>query len=191
MKQTLKMAGLGLLASAAVVLAVAPASARGGFGGNPGLRGPLAADFATLDVDGNGQITEEDLLARAGDRLAEADTDGNGVLDATELAAQIGERAALRMGPRGGDPTAWAEAMAKRVISNRDADDDGALSVAELSPDKGFGRMIDRFDTDDDNAISQAEFDAAKAEIGARRAKMMDGPRGAHPRGPFGQAPNR
>jgi len=194
MKHAFKVAGLGLLAGAAVTLAVLPASARGPLGGDIGPRGGLfQAEFADMDVDGNGQITEEDLLGLAEQRLAEVDADGNGVLNAAELAARIGERATLRMGPRGGDPSAWAEAVAGRMIDRRDADDDGALSVAELGPDKGFGRIIDRFDTDDDNAISEAEFDEAKAQMKDRRGKrhgsrddQRGGPRGGHS-GWFGQ----
>lgn len=172
MKQAFRIAGLGLLAGAAVTLAALPAAARGPLAGDFGGRGAmLGGEFAELDVDGDGQLTEADLLAQAAARLTEADTDGNGGLDADELAARIAERTVLRMGPRGGDPSAWAAAVAKRVLDRRDADDDGLLSAAELGPQKGFGRMIDRFDTDDDNAISKAEFDEAKAEFAARQAK--------------------
>jgi len=186
MKHGVRLAGLGLLAGAAVTLSVLPAAARGPMGADGGPRGALfTAEFAEMDVDASGQITEEDLLALAEQRLAEVDADGNGVLSAEELAAQIAERAVLRMGPRGGDPSAWAEAVAGRMIDRRDADEDGALSVAELGSGKGYGRVIDRFDTDDDNAISEAEFDAAKAEMQARRGKDRDGRGG--PRGGWGQ----
>jgi Ca2+-binding EF-hand superfamily protein len=197
MKHAFKIAGLGLLLGTAVTLAAAPASARGPIGGGMagpggfGARGGLfATDFAELDVNGDGLITEEDLLARAEARFAEVDADGSGALDASELAAGAQARVEARMQnenrrPRGFDLETVGTRMAERMIEARDSDDDGVLSLAELGPDKGFGRVIDRFDTDDDNAISQAEFDAAKAEIGERHARGGGhGMRGGH--GPQG-----
>lgn len=196
MKHAFRIAGLGLLLGSAVALAAAPASARGPMGDMPGGIGGFAQPggffantFAELDANGDSQITEEDLNAAAEARLAEADADGNGSLDAAELAAaaqtHIAERMQGRtMGPRGIDAETMAARMAERILDARDADKDGGLSVAELGPDKGFGRVIDRFDTDDDNAISQAEFDEAKAEMSARFARYDD--RGGRGHGSWG-----
>lgn len=196
MKHAFRIAGLGVLLGTAVTLAAAPASARGPMGDMPGgiggfaqPGGLFAATFANLDVNGDGQITEEDLTAAAEARLAEVDADGNGTLDAAELStaveARISERMKGRtMGPRGMDAAAMATRMAERVLSARDADKDGGLTLAELGPDNGFGRVIDRFDTDDDNAISQAEFDEAKAEMSARIARRDD--RGGRGHGGWG-----
>lgn len=191
MRNAYKIAGLGLLLSTAVTLAAAPASARGPmdgqFGGVQGFGergGFFTSTFADLDVSGDGQITEEDLVSGAEARFAEVDTDGNGVLSAEELTAsvkaRIEERIAARTAEMGDTanrraPSAeqldtMAARMAARMIDARDGDDDGAVSLAELTPTTGFGRMIDRFDTDDDNAISEAEFDAAKQEIADRFA---------------------
>lgn len=177
MKQVFRIAGLGLLAGAALSLAATPMLARGVSGAN-GPRGLFATDFAALDVNGDGQITEDDLTAGAVAQLAEADTDGNGKLDANEIAAQILARFEDRTDRMRGDPAARAEAMAKRLIAARDADGDGALVPEELAPAKGYARMIDRFDTDDDNAISAAEYDEAKAEMTTRWEKRGDGKRG-------------
>lgn len=182
MKHALRIAGIGLLASAAVTLAAVPATARGGFGGmDGGPRGPLVADFATLDVDGNGQITEEDLLAGHAARIAEADTDGSGTLSADEIAAQIVARAEANAAPWAERVADRADQMAARMIEARDTDGDGVLSADEFGPEKGFGRLIDRFDTDDDNAISQAEYDEAKAEMAQHRGRGPGGHGG--PRG--------
>jgi Ca2+-binding EF-hand superfamily protein len=184
MKHVYRIAGLGLILGTAVSLAATTAaSARGPIGdsfggfGEPG--GLFATAFADLDKSGDGQITEEDLVAGAEARLAEVDADGNGTLTAEEFAAAVQARIAERtvgraMGPRGMNAETMAARMAERIISARDADKDGALSLAELAPDTGFGRVIDRFDTDDDNAISQAEYDAAKAEMNARFAGRAD-----------------
>lgn len=195
MKHAYRIAGLGLVLGAAVSLAAMPASARGPLSGafgadGYGARGGLfAATFADLDLNADGQITEEDLLAGAEARLAEIDSDGNGLISAEEFAASAQARIAERMqgrtmGPRGMTAETMAARMAERMIGQRDSDKDGALSLAELAPQTGFARMIDRFDTDDDNAISQAEYDAAKAEMDGRSAKRGDrgdrGNRGGH-----------
>ncbi|WP_188528995.1 EF-hand domain-containing protein [Sinisalibacter lacisalsi] len=179
MKQALRIAGIGLLAGAAMSMAAAPMLARGG-ADSFGSRGIFATDFATLDANGDGRITEEDFAARAAARLAEADTDGNGKLEAAEIAAQVLARFEDRADRMRGDPATRAEAMAARLVEARDTDDDGALSPEELAPTKGYGRVVDRFDTDDDNAISAAEYDEAKAAITARADKRGMGPRGGH-----------
>lgn len=201
MTRAYRIAGIGLLAGAAVTLATAgfvTAQGRGGFGiqdvFGPGGKGGFEMTFAALDADGNGQITEEDLRALATARFDELDLDGSGTLGADELAAAMDaamtERMGGRMGDRAsqrGDPVTMMTTMAERMVKARDTDGDGMLSMAELEPAKGFGRIIDRFDTDDDNAISQAEFDEAKAEMGDRKARRGDrggwgghGDRGGH-----------
>jgi len=182
MKQVFRIAGLGLLAGATLGLGATPMLARGGVDAI-GSRGIFATDFAALDANGDGQITEDDLAALATARLTEADTDGNGKLEASEIAAQILARFEDRTDRMRGDPGTRAEAMAKRLVAARDTDGDGALVPEELAPAKGYARMIDRFDTDDDNAISAAEYDEAKAEITARADKRGMGGRGDGPRG--------
>lgn len=191
MRNAYKIAGLGLLLGTAVTLAAVPASARGPmddrFGGLDGFGergGFFTTAFTELDVSGDGQITEEDLLAGAEARFAGVDTDGNGGLSAEELAASVKARIEERIAAAGDNAPARTPSatqletmttrMAERLIGARDGDKDGVVSLAELTPDTGFGRMIDRFDTDDDNAISEAEFDAAKQEISDRYAARND-----------------
>lgn len=207
MKNAYKIAGLGLILGTAVSLAAVPASARGPFGGGDGPFGAgpqgglFVTTFAELDLNGDGQITEDDLAAGADARLAEVDTDGDGQLTVEELTtaitAQIEERAATfgAQMPRRFDPATMAPRMAAQMLDTRDANDDGVLTVEELAPRYGFGRIIDRFDTDDDNAISQAEYDTAKQDMQDRfanrdnrggwgdRGKGGPGPRGGNPGG--------
>lgn len=178
MKNMYRIAGFGLAAGAAVMIAVAsPASARGQMGGEQAMGGMMggqragifALQFSDLDTDGDGLVTEAELTARAeglaAERLAGVDADGDGAVTAAEIEAlilaRIGERAGGRMGPGGAravDPAERAATMAERMIAARDTDDDGALSGAELSPAAEIGALIDRFDTDDDNAWSAEEF---------------------------------
>ncbi|MEL6210215.1 MAG: EF-hand domain-containing protein [Pseudomonadota bacterium] len=111
-------------------------------------------DFATLDSDGNGELTREELQARGAVMFEEADADGNGLLSAEELAAHASQRAADR---------------ATRMIERMDANGDGQLSPEELTERRNAGRIFDRMDADDSGTITQAEFDAARERFRERR----------------------
>jgi len=208
MKHAYKIAGLGLAAGAAVMIAVAaPAVARGpagGFGGDgpfgaaPGAdsRGLFTLQFADLDTDGDGLITEAELSARtatlAAERLAEVDADGDGTVTAEELKAQIVARIGARIGDRVGaragvgrqapDPAAMADTMVARLLAARDSNEDGVLSGDELSPAADIAALVDRFDTDDDNAWSAEEF----AQVSGGRGGF-DGPGHGAKGGPDGK----
>lgn len=209
MKRALKNASLGLMASAALTLAIpSMALARDGgpkMGAMNGPRGEMS--FADMDADGNGQITTEDFSARAAERFAAADADGNGAVTSAELQAYFVKQANERLAEVEDKPSdlqiaARAERMADRMLERADANDNGTLEAAEMQPKDGFGRMIDRFDTDDDNAVSEAEFDSAKKRMEARmdrrghggKGERGYGQRGEHgsrgehgPRGSFGE----
>ena len=141
---------LGLIAATAIAIAGGSALARGGLHGAP-------VDFETLDSNGDGQITLEEMQAERAARVARADTDGDGFLTQEELEAAASERAA---------------AFASRMIERLDADEDGRLSAEEMQkPERAerAERRFDRVDTNDDGAISQAEFDAAREKMKDRR----------------------
>ena len=131
---------------------------------------PLAAaaqerglpDFATLDADGDGLITQEELQAAGDARFAAADTDGDGALSAEELQARIVANA--------GDRAAQG---ATRMIERLDANEDGLLQREEIAERGGdrMERMFDRADSDDDGAISAEEF----AEVAERRGDHRGG----------------
>ncbi len=201
MKRATKLATLALLAGTAVTLSTMSASAFGGMGGRGGHGGPggmgperggfMQMEFADVDLDKNGQITVEDLVAGAKARFDEADSNGDGTLTVDELKAQVESRMAERMANGGGKNAGngagkngpgkngagkqgrWAPSpekrmtwMAEQMLEHRDANGDGVLTADELTPPQAqFERMIDRFDTDDDNAISEAEFDQAQKEM--------------------------
>lgn len=117
-------------------------------------------DFATLDTDGDGEITVADFEAAQAARFAEADTDGDGALSEAELIAQAEVREDNR-----------AARMVARMIERVDTNDDGVLQQEELQEARGDGmsRRFDRIDADEDGAISAEEFEAADNDRGDRR----------------------
>ncbi|MEJ6394350.1 EF-hand domain-containing protein [Gymnodinialimonas sp. 2305UL16-5] len=94
------------------------------------------ARFVNTDTNGDGQLSRDELLARAAERNAErvdrmierADTNGDGALTQAELdEAREGRR-------RGPDP--------ERMFERMDADGDGSVTEAEF--DEAVSRLLDR-----------------------------------------------
>ncbi|WP_371169088.1 EF-hand domain-containing protein [Aliiroseovarius sp. 2305UL8-7] len=177
---------IALAVGAALTLTGTVAMAHGGKDGGMGGRhgGFMKMEFADIDMDASGLITAEDLQAAAEARFAAADANGDGELSAEEMQAHREAMKAERQAEGGegkgkgrmdGKRLGW---MIEKMISKRDANGNGTLSIDELTPEQAkLDRMIDRFDTDDDNAISQAEFDAAQKEA------FMKGRKGGHGKG--------
>lgn len=119
--------------------------------------------FESLDADGSGEITLEDIEALKAQRFAEFDTDGDGAVTIDEFTAHAQSRAAER---------------ATEMFARLDADGDGTLSRDVLEGRMGGGpgeRMLTRFDTDGSGGISAEEFDAAKERFAERRGMFRDG----------------
>lgn len=149
--------------------------------------GPMGMmpDFATLDFNGDGKLTVEDITAKRAARAAALDADKDGLISVEELVAQKMQ-----------DVQARIEARAGAQVAALDLDGDGKLSAAELAagpalgadgprgghggmmrgegPAGGAERMIARFDTDKDGAVSEAEFDAAKAQFASMMQERME-----------------
>jgi hypothetical protein len=134
-----------------------------GMGHVGGMGGML--DFDTLDADGDGTITTDEIAAARAGMVDGIDADGDGMLSADEIAA-------FHM--RG--MQARADAMAARMIEALDADGDGMLSAAELlarpMPMQMMTRMFDRADADGDGAISRQEWDDARDAMRENRRGM-------------------
>lgn len=149
MKTTVLMAGI----AAALVLTSVEVNAKPG-----GQR----VDFETLDVNGDGQISMEEIEAQGAARFAAADTNGDGVLSAEEMTAAADERAASRV---------------TRMIERLDTDEDGAISQEEMAAaqERRGGdraeRMFERADADGNGTISEEEFEAAKERRGDRSGR--------------------
>lgn len=135
-----------------------------------GMMGPgMMPDFATLDADGDGQITPAEVEARHAARFAAADTDGSGGLSVAEMVAMS---EAMRV-----------EAMTARMtehLARIDDDADGEVQAAEFAARMPAPQMMfDRLDADNSDGISAEEFDAGLAEMAERRGEHdRGGPRG-------------
>jgi hypothetical protein len=109
-------------------------------------------DFATLDANGDGQISMVELEAQGAQRFANADTDNDGALSEAELLAQATARSEGR-----------AAKMVARMLEHLDANEDGRIQQSE-SPERDddrAARRLERADTDEDGSLSEAEFEAA------------------------------
>jgi Ca2+-binding EF-hand superfamily protein len=130
-------------------------------------RGGERPDFATLDINGDGEVTKEELEAQGAARFAATDADGSGALSEVELAAQANDRAFDRI---------------SKMIERLDTNEDGELQQSELEEGREGRRsrgsdMFERIDTDENGSISQEEFDNAKERRGGHRRHGGKGPR--------------
>lgn len=148
MKYQIKVAAL---TAAIVVASLSMADARGD--------GPRQISFEALDTNGDGQVTKEEMEARAAARFVDADTNGDGLLSKEELVARAEAGTADRV---------------DRMLQRFDKNDDGQLSQDELPQRRGTGRMFSRVDADGDGSISKEEFETAQSEMKDRSNKRKN-----------------
>ncbi|MEP3919790.1 calcium-binding protein [Ascidiaceihabitans sp.] len=146
MTQTIKF----VLAACAGLALVSPAFANTKGAG----KGPPS--FETLDVDGNGQITEAEMRTHGVARFEGMDTDKDGFLSKAELEAAGTKRAQKR---------------SARMMSHLDSNEDGQLSLEEVQKRGRAGKMLSRMDKDEDGSVSREEYDTARAHMKKRHKK--------------------
>lgn len=127
--------------------------AHGGKGGRMAASG-MTPDFATLDANSDGKITQAEIDALKATRFAAMDTDGNGKISAEEFAA--GRKA--KSEERAEKFEERKAKMIEKMIEKLDTDEDGEISADEMDA-MGKTSMIERLDTDGDGTISEEEFE--------------------------------
>ncbi|WP_417249949.1 EF-hand domain-containing protein [Celeribacter sp.] len=123
-------------------------------------------DFAAVDTDGDGKVTDAELEAFRAAKFAEIDTNSDGSIDADEMAAhheKMREERQLK--------------GVQKMIDRRDTNDDGVLSAEEFAPAPKVS-LFERIDTDGDGAISQEELEAAMEKFQERGGKRGPGGKG-------------
>ncbi|WP_299349953.1 EF-hand domain-containing protein [uncultured Shimia sp.] len=152
----------GVVAAAIGVTAVAVQAKS--FGKGFGPRGPMPMEFSQLDINGDGQMTKEEMQAFGEQRFAEADTDGDGFLSMEEMKAHMVKEIEARFDKHG-----------DKMLERKDANGDGKLSLEEMRPnEKRQDKMFARMDADSDGVITQEEFDAARSKMAERRQGKKD-----------------
>lgn len=129
-----------------------------------GRRGPERPGFEQLDLNGDGQLTLEELQGQHEARFAEMDANGDGTVTAEELAAKMTQAVVDR---------------AAKMVERLDENGDGVLQADEMEPGERRGNMAERMfghaDANEDGVVTAEEFEAAMED-----AKERGGRRGGN-----------
>ncbi|MDH5454289.1 MAG: EF-hand domain-containing protein [Paracoccaceae bacterium] len=157
MNSKLVMGAVAVVVGAVAIGLAAPVIAHQKGGGQGGHGFGAMFDFATLDANGDGKLTQEEMKAHRQAEIAAMDTDADGFISQAELSAHM----AARM-------QEMAEQMAASHFKARDTDGDGKLSSAEAEMPSMPGRMFARMDADGDGALSEEEVAAMRDRMASR-----------------------
>jgi len=112
-------------------------------------------DLASLDSDENGEISEEES-GLSSEEFAALDIDGDGVLTQADFEAMKARMEGETMDAMAPPPP---PKDASEVVSELDADADGQLSQEEMGMSSA---QFDELDTNQDGFVSQEELEAAR-----------------------------
>ena len=169
---------------------------------SPAKAGDPAGDFKRIDADGDGKITEKEILAEAKRAFRRMDKDHSGDVSAAEFArgrpgrpaktpaADKAAGAGLKVKPAPANCPACAMGLtAEKVFARLDADGDKTVTVKEFTRSPGMAdeaearAAVGRIDTDADGSLSWAEFAKAYKQRHAKCPKVDPSKAGAGPDG--------
>lgn len=145
-------------------------------------KGPM---FETIDANGDGAVTQEEMSAHDAARFAMADADGDGFLTANEMLKVRGGKRAEKMLKKfdkdgnGELDESELEAAAEhrggkraaKMMEHLDANGDGKLALSEMTARRDPAKMFERLDEDKNGSLSAEEFAKARKmyKHGAKR----------------------
>ncbi len=163
MRTSVKMAlATGVLAAGGAVLFVGSSYAERGFGmmghGPGGHGGAMVREMlASVDTNGDGALSQEEIDAAVNARFAEFDADNSGGLSLEEFQAL------------------WAEItrpIAVRAFQFLDPDGDANIAREELAD--RFGSVVARFDRNDDGVLDASDRPHRRGWGHGPRGRGMD-----------------
>lgn len=136
-----------------------------GHRGGPHGGGPRGLEqlIESFDADGDGGVTQEEIISAREARLSEFDANNDGNLDLTEYQAL------------------WLDAMHERMVDQfqaHDDDGDGLVTVEEFN--ERFVNLVERRDRNDDGVLNADDLKRPEG-------KGPKGPGGKGPGGPEAQ----
>lgn len=119
-----------------------------------------------VDSNEDGSISSDELSTLNEEqqaRLTQADSDGNGLISEDELLSQIADHIAskeqMKQGKPGGMEMPSVEELLTQIMQDSDTDGDGVISAEEVSAlDERQQEKLAQADTDGDGIITQEEL---------------------------------
>lgn len=168
MKLDRSLAAVALLLGATAIAVPGIAAARdwgrmhGGMMGGGMMGGGMMGDFdfATVDADKDGKITQAEIDAHRRASVTGLDADADGFISKEEMTAHVTARMQEHVA-----------AMVAQRFTAQDLDGDGRLGAAEMMAPPAFARMFDRVDADGDGAVTEEEIAAARERMQSMRGE--------------------